>query len=116
MRVATSVLALILAACGGADRVAASDIGAACARDAQCASGFCDRDRCAAPTGDYGRRCTPAPRGADGLRDGKLNVCGAYVCALERCRSCASGDQCLAEYGAPACVASGDRPGARCGR
>ena len=126
-RVAISGLLLsICAACGGAefvgaefvsaDRGAAADLAAACASDAQCASGFCDRDRCATPQGDYGRDCDAAPRGGDGLRDGKLNVCGAYVCALDRCRSCVSDGQCRSEYGAPACVASDDRPGARCGR
>ncbi len=116
-RVAISVwLLTICAACGGADRGVASNPGAACASDAQCASGFCDRARCAAPQGDYGRRCEAAPRGDDGLRDGKLNVCVAYVCASDRCRSCASDDECRDEYGAPACVAGDGRPGMRCGR
>ena len=108
VRVATSVLILACAASSAA--------GAACATDAQCASHFCDAGRCALPRGDYGRACTGAPRDADGLRDGKLNVCGAYVCIDARCRSCASDAQCRDEYGAPACVVADGRPGRRCGR
>ena len=115
-RVATSLVALACAVFGGAAPAAESGLGATCASDAQCASGFCDRHRCAAPQGVYGRPCAPAPRGEDGLRDGKLNVCGAYVCALERCRSCSSAEQCEEEYGAPACTVAEGRPGARCGR
>ncbi|HVJ63059.1 MAG TPA: hypothetical protein VM555_10155 [Tahibacter sp.] len=115
-RVAISLLFAAIGAACGADRAATSDLGAACARDAQCASGFCDLARCASPQGDYGRPCEPAPRVDDGLRDGKLNRCGAYVCSLDRCRSCTSDEQCRSEYGAPACVAADDRPGARCGR
>lgn len=114
VRAATSLVLLIVAS--GTAGAAASRDGAHCTSDAQCASAFCDLARCAVPHGDYGRVCTVAPRGDDGLRDGKLDVCGAYVCTLARCRSCDSDDVCRDEYGAPACVASDVRPGRRCGR
>jgi hypothetical protein len=103
-----------------AQPTAASDetvrpLGKSCAVDNDCAFGFCDLGICAMPEGVYGQPCKVAPLGADGLRDGKLNMCGAYVCSQERCRSCGSDAQCQEEYGAPLCVARPNRPGIRCG-
>jgi hypothetical protein len=91
------------------------DLGEACLEDAQCVSNFCDNLQCAMPEGVYGRPCVPAPTTADGLRDGKLHTCGAYLCLEDRCRSCVSDDQCQQELGAPRCYISEGRPGARCG-
>jgi hypothetical protein len=88
----------------------------ACGADRECGSGFCDKGRCAEPEGVYGAACTPAPRTAEGVRDGKLNTCGAYVCIEARCRSCESDAQCQGELGAPRCMSSATRPGSRCGR
>lgn len=111
---------LVCTACGHEGPQAARDAprrsGAACSSDAQCGSGFCDAGVCAVPSGVYGSRCLPAPRGEDAVRDGKLNACGAYVCGDGRCRSCESARQCMDEYGAPACAKVEGRPGMRCGR
>jgi hypothetical protein len=90
-------------------------LGARCEEDAQCRSSFCDLGRCVMPEGVYGRPCVPAPRTSDGLRDGKLHVCGAYLCLEGRCRSCTSDDQCRSELGSPRCYRSDTHPGARCG-
>lgn len=89
--------------------------GAACHVDEVCQSGFCDLGVCRIPQGQYGAACTPAPFTEEGLRDGKLNSCGAYVCVEGRCRSCTSDSQCQREYGAPKCQLHPTRPGKRCG-
>jgi hypothetical protein len=102
---------LALAGGGGQDHPA----GAACQADEDCQSGFCDAGVCRLPEGQYGAVCTPAPRTAEGLRDGKLNACGAYICSEDRCRSCNSDSQCQQEYGAPTCRLHPTRPGKRCG-
>ena len=90
-------------------------VGAACLVDKECQSSFCDLDVCTDPAGQYGAVCMVAPLTADGLRDGKLNTCGAYVCADGRCRSCQTDDQCKTEYGVPRCSLHDTRPGRRCG-
>jgi hypothetical protein len=89
---------------------------ATCKADIDCDVGFCDRGGCAEREGVFGAACTPAPRTAEGVRDGKLHSCGAYLCIDSRCRSCQSDSQCQAELGAPRCLASPGRPGFRCGR
>lgn len=89
--------------------------GQSCSLDGSCLSGFCDAGQCAEPSGPFGAVCTPAPRTSDGLRDGKLNVCGAYLCLNGRCRSCVSDTQCKEEYGAPRCRSLAPYPGRRCG-
>src|SRR4030095_1271286 len=81
-------------------------LGAACASDGACETGFCDLGACALPQGLLGVPCQEAPRNASGLRDAKLNMCGAYICADGKCRSCTSALQCQSEYGAPHCSAS----------
>ena len=88
----------------------------ACRADRECHTGFCDRGQCAQPEGAFGAVCTPVPRTADGFRDAKLHVCGAYLCSDSRCRSCESDSQCQAELGATRCLSSPGRPGLRCGR
>ncbi len=98
---------------GGAGKDA--PVGAACHADEDCQSDFCDLGICRIPQGQYGAVCTPAPLTAEGLRDGKLNYCGAYVCEEGRCRSCNSDSQCQSEYGAPMCKLHPNRPGKRCG-
>ena len=103
--------ALALAGSAGKD----APIGAACHVDDDCQSGFCDLGICRLSEGQYGAGCTPAPLTAEGLRDGKLNHCGAYVCEEGRCRSCNSDRQCQSEYGAPTCILHPSRPGKRCG-
>ena len=92
-----------------------SEAGAFCRVDSDCGSGFCDQNACADPSGVYGRPCQPAPVTNEGIRDGKLNICGAYVCLDQRCRSCTSDTQCQSEYGAPYCRDHETRPGKRCG-
>jgi hypothetical protein len=118
--VAIFFLCVLAAACGRQPMDAAPAIsgalGTACERDGECASGFCDLKVCTAPLGAYGQACEPAPRGPDGLRDGKLNMCGAYVCNAGRCRSCTSDAECQGEYASPLCRKSDEHPGARCGR
>src|SRR6478609_9908650 len=74
-----------------------------CHADSACGAGFCDRGVCRAVAGVYGRTCKAAPRGPDGLRDGKLSVCGAYLCIDGRCRSCQSDGECKSEIGSPKC-------------
>ncbi len=90
-------------------------VGEQCSEDAQCDSSFCDLQRCSPPQGVYGRTCAPAPRTSEGIRDGKLHFCGAYLCLDGRCRSCSRDQQCQSELGSPTCYRSDDRPGARCG-
>ena len=102
-----------LALAGGAGSDA--PIGAACHADEDCQSTFCDLGICRIPEGQYGAVCTPAPFTEEGLRDGKLNTCGAYVCREGRCRSCNSDRQCQQDYGAPTCQLHPSRPGKRCG-
>jgi len=115
IRMATfmTMVALALPACAGANHRAESD---ACRVDSDCATGFCDSSRCAVPDGRYGAQCQAVARTAEGLRDARIETCGAYLCIEERCRSCTSDAQCEAELGAPRCKASADRPGLRCGR
>lgn len=108
-----AMVAFALPACAGATHRAESE---ACRVDAACATGFCDSGRCAVPDGNYGARCQSAARTAEGLRDARIETCGAYLCVEERCRSCTSDAQCEAELGAPHCKASAGRPGLRCGR
>jgi hypothetical protein len=84
--------------------------------DADCGSGFCDLGRCSQPQGVYGAKCIPAPRTPEGIRDGKLNTCGAYLRIDRRCRSCTSSAQCEVELGAPRCSPLSPHPGRRCGR
>lgn len=98
---------------GGADKY--NPVGAACHVDDDCRSNFCDLGICSIPEGQYGAVCTPAPLTSEGLRDGKLNSCGAYICSEGRCRSCNSASQCQREYGAPKCNPHSTRPGKRCG-
>jgi hypothetical protein len=90
---------------------AAAGAGERCETDSHCLSGFCDLGRCAAPQGTYGRSCTPAPLTPEGIRDGKLHVCGAYPCIQERCRSCVSDEQCRSELGSQRCLRSAEHPG-----
>ena len=104
---------LAIALTGGADRY--SPVGAACHIDDDCQSSFCDLGICRNPEGQYGAVCTPAPLTPEGLRDGKLNSCGAYICSEGRCRSCNADSQCQSEYGAPKCSPHRTRPGNRCG-
>jgi hypothetical protein len=87
-----------------------------CHADSACGTGFCDRGVCRATAGVYGRTCKPAPRGPDGVRDGKLSVCGAYLCIDGRCRSCQSDGECKSEVGSPRCYKLEGEPGMRCGR
>ena len=89
--------------------------GMACASDEACQTGYCDLGVCAAPQGLYGSLCHEAPRTSGGVRDAKLNTCGAYICADGKCRSCTSAVQCQREYGAPYCRVNDGRPGQRCG-
>ncbi|MEE9238627.1 MAG: hypothetical protein V3U58_03615, partial [Thermodesulfobacteriota bacterium] len=103
----------VIAPAGGTDR--GNTIGAACQIDDDCQSSFCDLGVCSNPEGQYGVACTPAPLTPEGLRDGKLNSCGAYICSEGRCRSCNSDSQCQSEYGAPKCNSHSTRPGKRCG-
>lgn len=105
---------MLLAACTSTP--SAQTAGITCSIDQNCASGFCDDGRCALPKGPFGASCTPAPRTPDGISDGKLHACGAYVCIEGRCRSCTSDTQCREELGAPRCTAIADTPGRRCGR
>lgn len=93
----------------------ANQVGATCTADDNCQSGFCDLGTCKEIDGQYGAYCSPAPRTAEGYRDGKLNTCGAYICIDHRCRSCLSDEQCLQEYGASKCQSHALRPGHRCG-
>jgi len=86
-----------------------------CTADAQCPQDFCDRSTCQVPLGVYGRACKPVPRTPEGPRDGKLNVCGAYLSLDGRCRSCQSDEQCRSELGAPRCSKLEGEPGFRCG-
>ena len=92
------------------------NFGATCSEDYECASGFCDLNLCVIPEGVYGQDCVPAPKGPDGLRDGKLHTCGAYLCLKNRCRSCSSDEQCQSELGSPNCYASQRMQGMRCGK
>ena len=94
---------------------ALAEVGRACASDGACQSSYCDLGVCAAPQGRYGSPCQEPPRTSSGVRDAKLNTCGAYICADGKCRSCTSEVQCQREYGAPHCRASDGRPGQRCG-
>ena len=94
-----------------------ADMAAECSTDPECQTGFCDRGQCAVPVPQYlyGQQCTPAPIGPDGLRDGTLHFCGAYLCIDGRCRSCVSDEECKTEMGAPDCTDFAPRPGFRCG-
>jgi hypothetical protein len=106
------------AACAERPSVAARKAavtGERCASDAECRSAFCDLEHCAEPEGAYGSSCRPAPLTSEGLRDAKIETCGAYICIGERCRSCVSDEQCRSELGAVRCQRSPGRPGARCG-
>lgn len=103
----------VIADAGGANRT--SPVGTTCDADGSCQSGFCDLGKCKEVDGQYGSVCVPAPLTTDGLRDGKLNSCGAYICADARCRSCNSDKQCQKEYGAAKCRSHVTRPGKRCG-
>src|SRR4051812_28675321 len=95
---ALCLLACLNAACWSAT---ASRQAATCKTDAECGSEFCDSGRCSQPRGVYGTKCIPAPHTPEGIRDGKLSTCGAYLCIDGRCRSCSSSAQCAAELGAP---------------
>jgi hypothetical protein len=117
---AAVALAIAASACmqqraGESVRAAAAAVDQKCTSDGECASGFCDRNVCRAPSGILGRPCEPAPRTKDGLRDAMLNVCGAYLCVEGRCRSCVSDGECRAELGSPRCYESKGDPGRRCG-
>jgi hypothetical protein len=88
-----------------------------CATDGDCASGFCDRARCAAKFDPrhYGWECDESSLPADNpIRASKLRVCGAYVCREGRCRSCLSNADCS---GGGVCQRSHDpaTPGWFCG-
>jgi len=118
----TACICLIFAAataCSAAQNAdkssALAALGMACASDEACQTGYCDLGVCAAPQGLYGSPCREAPRTSAGVRDAKLNTCGAYICADGKCRSCTSAVQCQREYGAPYCRANDVRPGQRCG-
>jgi len=99
----------------GAVELAAAPPDKSCHADSACGTGFCDRGVCRAVAGVYGRTCKAAPRGPDGLRDGKLSVCGAYLCIDGRCRSCQSDGECKSEVGSPKCYKLEGEPGMRCG-
>src|SRR5262249_35905880 len=104
---------LIAVACMRQQPVAASD--GKCRREADCASGFCDRGACQKPSGVYGRPCTPGPGTKSGLRAPMPHVCGAYLCLDGRCRSCNSDEECRSELGSPRCYKLQGEPGRRCG-
>jgi len=113
--------ALLLFACtntaverdGGEESSSVSE----CSDDSDCATGFCDRNRCAIPAEEYvyGVPCKKAPTLPEGIRDGRIHQCGAYLCIDGLCRSCISDNECLAELGSPACLDHAIKPGLRCG-
>lgn len=91
---------------------------AECQSDEECPGGFCDREGECGTLEDRtsrGRTCKRAPELPSGMVDGKLNVCGAYLCIDGRCRSCRTDRECELEYGAPRCAASEDGSGRSCG-
>src|SRR4051812_42223023 len=100
-------------ASGGGGLAAAPD--KSCHADRGGGAGFFGRGGGGAVAGVYGRTCKAAPRGPDGLRDGKLSVCGAYLCLDGRCRSCQSDGECKSEVGSPRCYKLEGEPGMRCG-
>lgn len=95
-----------------------------CTVDAECSSGFCDRDICAMPgRGNYGRTaCKPEPSYAPppSLPPGMLpgppsasDYCGGYHCIEGRCRSCRKNEECSE---GSVCKPVEGFPGLRCGK
>jgi hypothetical protein len=106
------IAAVALISIGSSKRASTS---MSCRSDTDCQEGFCDLRVCQKPTGVYGRMCKLAPRTPEGPRNGKLNVCGPYLCSDGRCRSCKSDDECRLELGSPRCYKLEGEPGLRCG-
>lgn len=89
---------------------------AACVRDDDCRSGYCDRGICVELYGpdNYGRECPPVlPLSAPGWQE---NTCGGYLCLDGRCRSCQSDAECQHWLNAPKCAPVDRMPGKVCGR
>lgn len=125
----SSLILFLMYACGGARAPAPTEAGAGasgCSRDEQCLQGFCDSTgRCGTASYElgYGIPCQIPSLDLPGETRAKLDVCGAYRCKAERCRSCMSDDECLGEGesadSGTTCSPLGfvsDRPGRRCGR
>ena len=94
-----------------------------CTVDAECSSGFCDRDICTVPgKGKYGSPCVirPPPPPPPPLPSGFLpgipsaaDDCYAYNCVEGRCRSCRTDDECGKGL---VCRPEEGFPGLRCGK
>lgn len=105
---------LLWAGCGGAecpaDAPEASLVpaGGACAHDADCRSGFCDRDICVDRFGKwtYGSECDLelSVDGGQGWRP--RHTCEMSVCVEGRCRSCVSDAECQSYLGTGKCIYS----------
>ncbi len=125
------VVGLALAA-SAADVVACSDssrsaeVGmaplntAACNDDSECPDGFCDRGECrsegAMGRETYGRDCDAPPISSSTGRPDLTNyACGAYLCIQNRCRSCATDQECATQLGSPTCGSPTGWPGRSCG-
>jgi hypothetical protein len=82
--------------------------GEACALDADCRSGFCDRTTCLDPEGLYGSPCNPPPADAEPVAKLPENQrCDGLLCLEGRCRSCRSDAECEAYYGMGKCLVRG---------
>lgn len=105
-------LVLLWAGCSGRARAPGALEGSllaadeACLADADCQTGFCDRNVCVDlfEKGKFGGACDPHPA-IDGQDAGPLDPgCGKYLCLAGRCRSCTSDAECQSTFGAGKCV------------
>lgn len=92
-----------------------------CTEDAQCASSFCDRGKCAnadfLAEHNYGEVCVSGPPQApsEDLRVAPPGGrCEGYLCVDQRCRSCQSDAECNEGPGDLKCIYLSNWPGKVC--
>ena len=89
-----------------------------CSVDADCASNFCDRSKCATPgSRNYGAACiVPEADPTTGVPNPSDYTCGAYLCLSGKCRSCVTDSECQKTLGSPTCAPGNEWSGKACGR
>jgi len=86
-------------------------MGGACARDADCRSGFCDRDVCVDVFEEHwrGSECDGKPPVDVPRAERRNRGCGGFLCLDMRCRSCTSDAECASYLGGGKCVRDDSR-------